>query len=111
MSSRVIKLHIVLMVMMLSTTCGFAQKVNVGYDKSIDFSKFKTYTLMLPPSPTSRPLLYASVVGSIRNGIETKGLVSVEKGGDLTVIAAKEATRSGRFQFSRVSGQRAASAV
>jgi hypothetical protein len=88
MSSRVKKLHIVLMVMMLSTACSFAQKVNVGYDKSIDFSKFKTYTLMLPPSPTSRPLLYASVVGSIRNGIETKGLVSVEKGGDLTVIAA-----------------------
>lgn len=31
--------------------------------------------------------LYASVVGSIRHGIESKGLVSVEKGGDLTVIA------------------------
>jgi Domain of unknown function (DUF4136) len=87
MSSRVRNLQILLMVTALSTCCGLAQKVKVGYNKSVDFSKFKTYTLKLPPAPTSRPLLYASVVGSIRHGIESKGLVSVEKGGDLTVIA------------------------
>jgi hypothetical protein len=85
MNSR--KLPFLLVVVVLSTACGFAQKVKVGYDKSVDFSKYKTHTLKLPPAPSSRPLLYASVVGSIRNGIESKGLVSVEKGGDLTVIA------------------------
>ncbi|MGA9584798.1 MAG: DUF4136 domain-containing protein [Terracidiphilus sp.] len=81
------KLQFLLIVVALSIPCGFAQKVKVGYDKSVDFSKYKTYTLRLPPAPSSRPLLYASVVGSIRNGLETKGLVRMDKGGDLTVIA------------------------
>ncbi len=80
-------LRVLLVVLTLSVSCGFAQKVKVGYDKSVDFSKYKTYTLKLPPAPSSRPLLYASVVGSIRNGLESKGLVSMDKGGDLTVIA------------------------
>lgn len=87
MNSDVRKLQVLLIVVMLSIPCGFAQKVKVGYDKSADFSKYKTYTLKVPPQPASRPLLYASVVGSIRNGLESKGLVSMEKGGDLTVIA------------------------
>ena len=86
MNSR--KLLFLLIVVAMSIPCGFAQKVKVGYDKSVDFSKYKTYTLKLPPAPNSRPLLYASVVGSIRNGIESKGLVSMDKGGDLTVIAS-----------------------
>jgi hypothetical protein len=86
MNSR--KLPFLLIVVALSIPCGFAQKIKVGYDKSVDFSKYKTYTLKLPPAPSSRPLLYASVIGSIRNGIESKGLVRMDKGGDLTVIAA-----------------------
>jgi hypothetical protein len=87
MSSDLRRLQILLIAVALSAPCGFAQKVKVGYDKSVDFSKYKTYTLKLPPAPNSRPLLYASVVGSIRNGIESKGLVGMDKGGDLTVIA------------------------
>lgn len=88
MNSEIRNLQVLLIVVTLSIPCGFAQKIKVGYDKSVDFSKYKTYTLKLPPAPTSRPLLYASVVGSIRNGIQSKGLVSMEKGGDLTVIAS-----------------------
>jgi hypothetical protein len=76
-----------LVVVVLGIPCGFAQKVKVGYDKSADFSKYKSYTLQEPPVPSSRPLLYASVVGSIKNELEAKGLASVEKDGDLTVIA------------------------
>lgn len=82
------KLQFLLIVVALSVSCGFAQKIKTGYDKSADFSKYKTYTLKLPPAPNSRPLLYASVMGSIKNGIESKGLVSVDKDGDLTVIAS-----------------------
>jgi hypothetical protein len=41
----------------------FAQKVRVGYDKSVDFLKFKSYTWGAPTMPVTRPLLYASVVG------------------------------------------------
>lgn len=88
MNSEVRKLQVLLIAIALFIPCGFAQKVKTGYDKSADFSKYKTYTLKLPPAPNSRPLLYASVVGSIKNGIESKGLVNVEKDGDLTVIAS-----------------------
>ena len=87
MSSDMRKLQVLLIVVTLSIPCCFAQKVKVGYDKSIDFSKYKTYTLKVPPEPNARPLLYHSVVGSIRNGIESKGLVSVEKDGELIVVA------------------------
>ena len=88
MNSDMRRLKIVMVVMTLLVPCGFAQKIKVGYDKGADFSKYKSYTLQLPATETSRPLLYASVVGSIRQGIEAKGLVSKEKDGDLTVIAA-----------------------
>jgi Domain of unknown function (DUF4136) len=88
MRSEMRKLQVLLIALMLTIPYGFAQKVKVGYNKSADFSKYKTYTLKMPPPPNARPLLYASVIGSIRHGIESKGLVSVEKDGDLTVIPA-----------------------
>ena len=70
----------------LSTGC-FAQKVNVGFDKSVDFSKYKTFTFPEPGTPTGRPILYMTVVSTIRTELEAKGLKSVDKDGDLTVIA------------------------
>jgi Domain of unknown function (DUF4136) len=72
---------------MLSITCGFAQKVKVGYDKSVDFSKYKSYTWQ-EPGTESRPFLYATVAGSIRSELEAKGLARMEKDGDLTVITS-----------------------
>jgi len=88
MNSDMKKLQVLMVVITLLIPCGFAQKIKVGYAKGTDFSKYKSYTLQLPETQSSRPLLYASVVGSIRQGIEAKGLVSKEKDGDLTVIAA-----------------------
>ena len=65
-----------------------AQKVKIGYDKSVDFSKYKTYTLAAPAMPPTRPLLYATVVDSIDGELSSKGLQKVEKDGDLTLIPA-----------------------
>src|SRR3974390_1607742 len=87
MNSGMRRLHIFLAVVTICSTCGFAQKVNVGFDKSADFSKYKSYTLQEPSTPISRPLLYASVVGSIKHELETKGLAGMEHNADLTVIA------------------------
>lgn len=84
--SLVRTLPVVLVVVMLSVTCGFAQKVKVGYDKSADFSKYKSYTWD-EPGAQSRPFLYMTVSGSIRTELESKGLARMEKDGDLTVIA------------------------
>jgi hypothetical protein len=80
------KIQVLLAVATLSLPCAFGQKVKVGYDKSADFSKYKSYTLQEPTATPARPLLYASVMGSIRNEIEAKGLAHAEKDGDLTVI-------------------------
>jgi len=78
--------QILLVAGLLAAGC-FAQKVTVGYDKSVDFSKYKTYTFPEPDTGTGRPILYMNVVSTIRSELEAKGLVSVDKGGDLTVIA------------------------
>jgi hypothetical protein len=75
------------------STAAFAQKVKVGYDKSVEFSKFASYTWAQPEMPSTRPLLYASIVGSIDYELKSKGLTSVAKDGDLILIPA------GGFEF------------
>jgi hypothetical protein len=65
-----------------------AQKVKVGYDKSVDFSKYKTYTLAEPAMPPTRPVLYATVIRSIDGELSSKGLQRTDKNGDLTLQVA-----------------------
>jgi hypothetical protein len=70
--------------------CGSAtaQKVKTGYDKSADFSRYKTYTWAKPDRPSSRPFLREHVMGSIDDQLKRKGLQQVEQGGDLLVVAS-----------------------
>ena len=67
-------------------TSASAQKVKVGYDKSIDFSKYKTYTVADPGSQPSRPLLHASIIGSIDHELTSKGLQRTQSDGDLILV-------------------------
>jgi hypothetical protein len=67
---------------------GFSQKVRVGYDKGTDFLKFRSYTWAPPAMPTTRPLLYASIMGWVDNALKTKGLTRTEQDGDLVLIPA-----------------------
>jgi NADPH:quinone reductase-like Zn-dependent oxidoreductase len=69
-------------------TAAFAQKVKVGYDKSVDFSKYKTYTWAEPAMPSSRPMLYAMVVDSVDGELKDRGLQKTDKNGDLILIGA-----------------------
>jgi hypothetical protein len=64
------------------------QKVKVGYDKSADFSKFKTYTRLEPSMPPTRPVLYTFVVNSIDSELSAKGLHRVDRDGDLILELA-----------------------
>jgi Domain of unknown function (DUF4136) len=64
----------------------FAQKVKVGYDKSADFSKYRSYSMHEPVRTPSRPILYASVEGTIKKELDGKALTSMERDGDLIVI-------------------------
>ena len=76
----------VALIMAVLITAGFAQKIRVGYDKSVDFSKYKTYTWAKPDVPIQRPLLYQNVVDQIDDELKAKGLQRTEKDGDLTLI-------------------------
>jgi uncharacterized protein DUF4136 len=69
---------------------GAAQKVKVGYDKSADFSKFKTYAWTEPAMPASRPVLFEAVVARVDVELEAKGLTKVPKDGDLTLTPSGE---------------------
>lgn len=64
----------------------FAQKVSVGYDKSADFVKYKTYTWAQPTKPPVRPLLYLNIEGAIDYELKAKGLTRAENNGDLIVV-------------------------
>jgi len=68
------------------TAC--AQKVRVGYDKRTEFLKFKTYAWGEPTMPVAKPLLYASIIGSIDMDLKAKGLAKVERDCDLVLIPA-----------------------
>lgn len=86
MNSRMRKLPVLLVLVMLSSTCAFAQKIKVGYDKNTDFSKFRSYTWHTPAITQNRPLLTANVIGMIQSELQVKELVSMDQGGDLTLI-------------------------
>jgi len=81
------KLQLLLVIAALSVTCCFAQKVNVGYDKKVDFSKYKSYTLRKPAVAPTRPILYADIVGTIKKALEAKGIANQQQDGDLILIA------------------------
>ena len=81
------KVCICVLIALPAASC-LAQKVEVGYDKGTDFTKFKSYTWAEPTMPPTRPLLYASMVGSIDSELEAKRLMRAENNGDLILIPA-----------------------
>jgi hypothetical protein len=81
------KLSIGLLVAAFATSA-LPQKVKVGYDKSVDFSKYKTYTLAEPTMPPTRPVLYATVIRSIDAELSFKGFQRVDENGDLRLQVA-----------------------
>src|ERR1700761_2031424 len=83
MNSEMRKLQVLLLFTALSITSASAQKVKTGYDKTADFSKYKSFSLREPTKTPNRPILYASVMGTITDDLKAKGLTQVDKGGDL----------------------------
>jgi Domain of unknown function (DUF4136) len=77
---------ILLLAVAFPPTSVFAQKVKVGYDKSVDFSKFATYSWLEPTAKPARPLLYASMVSYVDYEMDLKGLTRKGSDGDLILI-------------------------
>ena len=81
------KLCTYLLLGLISTT-GFAQKVKVGHDKSVDFKKFTTYSWAQPATLPGSPTLYETVVASVDHQLESKGLKRTEDDADLILTPA-----------------------
>jgi hypothetical protein len=86
MNRNVNSLLALLSLVIVLGTGAAGQKVKVGYDKSVDFSTYTSYTLMDPSTPPTRPLLYASVIGWADKILTSKGLIVIEKDGDLLLV-------------------------
>lgn len=79
--------HIWLAVAIFSPSLS-GQKIKTGYDKGVDFKKFKTYSWSAPEMPVTRPVLYAAIMGWVDTELKAKGLKKVEQDGELALIPA-----------------------
>ncbi|HEY6305404.1 MAG TPA: DUF4136 domain-containing protein [Candidatus Angelobacter sp.] len=63
----------------------WGQKISTGYDKTADFSQFKTYAWVERDTPATDPVLAALIVADIDSELGKKGLRKVESNPDLLV--------------------------
>lgn len=61
-----------------------AQKIKVQYDKSLDFSKFKTYSID-PVDTGSKPMLRLAIQAAVEHDLNRLGLAKVPSNPDLAV--------------------------
>jgi hypothetical protein len=78
----------VLLLTLLALSQAWAQKVKVGYDKSADFSQFKTYAWQERRTPATRPLVAAAIQLDIDAALSDKGLrkIDASSGPDLLIV-------------------------
>ena len=72
-----------LVVMLLCVTAS-AEKIRVHYDKSLDFTKFKTYG-WAPHGAVAHPMLALDMVGAIEQELNSRGLKKVAENPDLLI--------------------------
>jgi Domain of unknown function (DUF4136) len=63
----------------------WGQKISTGYDKTADFSQFKTYAWVERHTPATDPVLAALIVADIDSELGKKGLRQTESNPDLLV--------------------------
>ncbi len=79
------KAALIAMLLTLLIGTAAAQKVKVGFDKSVDFSKYHSYSWAKPSETTEVTVRRAAVIGEIDDILKSKGLQLMEEGGDLLV--------------------------
>jgi len=60
-------------------------KVDLDYDKQVDFSAFKTYSWKDPIAAAKDPQMHTRIIWYVDRELEKKGLVKKPDGGDLLV--------------------------
>ncbi len=76
---------LVLVLTLLFSATASAEKIRVHYDKSLDFSKFKTYG-WAPHGAVARPMLALDFVGAVEDELNKRGLHKVESNPDLIIV-------------------------
>lgn len=71
--------------LLLIAGSAFAQKVNVDFDKSTDFSKYKTFA-WAGGTPADNPMVHQRIVAGIEAQLFAKGLRKVESDPDIAVV-------------------------
>ncbi|MGB7924598.1 MAG: DUF4136 domain-containing protein [Pyrinomonadaceae bacterium] len=71
--------------LLMSVAAVRAQDVAVDFDRSVDFSRFKTYS-WVDGVPAKNPLIDRQITASIEEHLAARGLRRVEEGGDLSVL-------------------------
>jgi hypothetical protein len=64
----------------------YAQKVNIDYDKGVDFSRFTSYQ-WAEGQPAQSPLVHKRIVNAIEKQLASKGWTKVEPSDALTATA------------------------
>jgi hypothetical protein len=79
-------LHGLLILAVAAALCSTAaaEKIHVHYDKSLDFSKFKTYG-WAPHGAVARPMLALDAVGAVEDELNSRGLHKVAENPDLLI--------------------------
>ena len=72
-------------VTLLLASASFAQQVKTDYDRSTDFSHYKTYSW--EKVQTSDPLWVDRIKETVNSALATKGLTPVASGGDIAIVA------------------------
>ncbi len=73
------------MLLLLAVAAAWAQKVETGYDKSADFSKYKTFAFVPRVTPAANPAIAAIIDGNVEYELNQKGLHKVDSNPDLLV--------------------------
>jgi len=75
-----------LLCLLISLACSAAQaqKIKVEYDKSIDFSKFKTFALDMKEN-SAKPMLRLAILAAVQDDLTKRGLKQVNDNPDLYV--------------------------
>jgi hypothetical protein len=78
-------------ILLLCTTVSFAQHVTTDYDRSVDFSRYKTYTW--EHVHAQNPLWVDRIKAAVNSALAAKGWTEVESGGSVSIVGM-EMTRS-----------------
>jgi hypothetical protein len=70
---------------LLFATASFAQQVKTDYDRSADFSQYKTYSWEKVQTPD--PLWVGRIKDAVNSALTAKGWTQVESGGQVAIVA------------------------